>query len=92
MEALGKVERRRREKDRVRFNVKYDPRLPKFSETLRSCRKILTDDFVNEEYLPFSIHGMVSESFEILKDLLVNSRLPNRRRVRGGRRENWQGL
>ena len=36
VQALRKVESKRGEKDRVRFIFKYDPRLPNFSETLRS--------------------------------------------------------
>ena len=35
-QALKKVVSSRVENDRTRFIVKYDPRLPRFSETLRS--------------------------------------------------------
>ena len=63
VEALRKVDRRRGEKDRVKFMVKYNPRLPKFSEPLRPCCKILTEDS-KIKCLPISTHGMLSESGE----------------------------
>ena len=51
-QALKKVVISRVENDRTRCIVKYDPRLPRFSETLRSCWKILIEDPVMKKIYP----------------------------------------
>ena len=51
-QALKKFVSSRVENDRTRFIVKYDPRLPRFSETLRSSWKILIEDPVMKKIYP----------------------------------------
>ena len=76
-QALKKVVSSRVENDRTRFIVKYDPRLPRFSETLRSSWKTLIEDPVMKKIYP-SPPMVCYQRMENLKDLLVKPKLPSR--------------
>ena len=85
-QALKKVVSSRVENDRTRFIVKYDSRLPRFSETLRSSWKILIEDPVMKKIYP-SPPMVCYQRAENLKDLFIKSKLPSRQRFTREKRD-----
>ena len=85
-QALKKFVSSRVENDRTRFIAKYDHRLPRFSKTLRSSWKILTEDPVMNKIYP-SAPMVCYQRVENLKDLLVKSKLPSRQKFTRERRD-----
>ena len=85
-QALKKVVSSRVVNDRTRFIVKYDPRLTRFSETLRSSWKILIEDPVMKKIYP-SPPMVCYQRVEDLKDLLVKPKLPRRQRLTREKRD-----
>ena len=90
-QALKKVVSSRVENDRTRFIVKYDPRLPRFSETLRSSWKTLIEDPVMKKIYP-SPPMVCYQRVENLKDLLVKSKLPSRQGFTKGNKRDKVGF
>ena len=75
--ALEKVHRDREVGDRVRFIVKYDPRLPDIPEVLKSSWRFLVEDKRMQEVFP-NPPMVCYQRVESLRDLLVKAKLPGK--------------
>ena len=73
--ALERVHRDREVGDRVRFIVKYDPRLPDIPEILHSSWRFLVEDKRMQEVFP-KPPIVCYQRVESLRDMLVKARLP----------------
>jgi len=85
-QALKKVLSSRMENDRTSFIVKYDPRLPRFPESLRSFWKILIEDLVMKKIYP-SPPMVCYQRLENLKISWLSIKLPSRQSFTRERRD-----
>ena len=79
-QALIKVCRDREVKDRVRFVVRFDPRLPNFKQILKGSWSVLTEDPVMKEVFP-SPPMVCYQRVQSIGEMLVRARLPANRPV-----------
>ena len=73
--ALERVVREKEEQDRVRFVVRFDPRLPNFRDLLHRAWKILTEDAEMKKVFP-APPLVCYQRVQNIREMIVKAKLP----------------